>query len=50
VLAKKNSCVPFYLRVGEPTRLTTGSTWMSRVLDESGQKLTRIKICKKIST
>ena len=38
---------PFYLRVSEPTRLTTGSTRMSRVLDEPGQKLTRIEICKK---
>jgi len=39
-----------YLRVGEPTRLTTGSTRMSRVLDESGKKSTRIEICKIIST
>ena len=31
------------------TRLTTGSTRMSRVLDEPGQKSRRIEICKKIS-
>jgi len=42
--------VTFYLRVGEPTRLTTGSTRVSRVLDEPGQKSTCIEICKKIST
>jgi len=41
---------PFYVRVGEPTRLTTSSTRMSRVLNEPGQKSTRIEICKKIST
>ena len=33
-----------------PIRLTTGLTWVSRVLGELGQKSTRIKICKKIST
>jgi len=38
------------LQVGEPTQLTTGSTQMSQVLDEPGQKSTRIEICKKIST
>jgi len=38
--------VTLYLRVSEPTRLTTGD----RALDESGQKSTRIEICKKIST
>jgi len=38
------------MRVGEPTRLTTGSTRMSRVLNELGQKSTRIEICQKIST
>jgi len=42
--------VTLYLRVGELTRLTTGSTWMSRVLGELGQKSTRIEICKQIST
>jgi len=42
--------VTLYLRVGEPTRLTMGSTWVSRVLGELGKKSTRIKICKKIST
>jgi len=42
--------VTLYLRVGEPTRLTMGSIRVSRVLGEPGQKLTRIKICKKIST
>ena len=41
---------PFYLRVGESTRLITGSTQMNRVLDEPGQISTRIGICKKIST
>jgi len=38
------------MRVGEPTRLTMGSTQVSRVLDELGKKSTRIKICKKFST
>jgi len=38
------------MRVGESTRLTTDSTRVSQVLDESGKKSTRIKICKKIST
>jgi len=33
-----------------PSLLTTGSTRVSRVLDEPGQKSTRIKICKRIST
>jgi len=42
--------VTLYLQVGEPTRFTTGSTRVSRVLGEPGQKLTRIEICKKIST
>ena len=48
---------PFYLRVDESTRLTTGSTRltmgstrMSQVLNELGQKSTRIEICKKNST
>jgi len=39
-----------YLQVYEPTRLTTGSTRVSWVLSESGQKSIRIKIYKKIST
>jgi len=39
---------PFYLQVGEPTRLTTDSTRMSRVVDEPDQKSTCIEICKKI--
>jgi len=39
--------VILYLRVGEPTLFTTDSTRMSRVLDESGQKSTRIEIYKK---
>jgi len=47
-LNKKHLCNPFIWRVGEPIRLTTGSTRMSRVLDEPGQKSTRIEICKKI--
>jgi len=38
------------MRVGEPTRLTTGSTRMSQVLGGPNQKSTRIEICKKIST
>jgi len=38
---------PFYLRVGEPTRLTTGLTQVSQVLNEPGQKSTHIEICKK---
>jgi len=38
------------LSTGWSTRLTTGSTQMSRVLNEPGQKLTRIEIYKKIST
>jgi len=46
----KNTCVTLYLRVSEPTRFTTGSTWVSRVLGEPSQKSTRIEICKKIST
>jgi len=33
-----------YLRVGESTLLTTGST---RILGESGKKSTHIEICKK---
>jgi len=39
-----------YLRVGELTRLTTGSTRISWILSESGQKLTYIELCKKNST
>jgi len=42
--------VTLYLRVGEPTWLITGSTQVSRVLSESGQKSTCIEIYKKIST
>jgi len=42
--------VTLYLRVGEPTQLTTGSNWVSWVLGEPSQKSTRIEICKKIST
>jgi len=38
------------MRVDELTRLTRGSTRMSQVLNESGQKSTRIEIYKKIST
>jgi len=38
------------LGVDEPTRFTTGSTRMSQVLDEPGQKSTCIEIYKKIST
>jgi len=61
VLAKKNNLtwpkcktqlnekilVTLYLRVNEPTRLTTGSTQVSRVLNESSKKLIHIKIYKK---
>jgi len=46
----KNTCVTLYLQVGSPTRLTTGSIGVSRVLDGPSQKSTRIEICKKIST
>jgi len=35
------------LRVGELTRLNTGSTRVSRVQGEPGQKSTRIEIYKK---
>jgi len=38
------------IQVGGPTRLTTGSTRVSRVLGGPSQKLTRTDICKKIST
>jgi len=38
------------IRVGGPTRLTTGSTQMSRVLGGPDKKLTRIDIYKKNST
>jgi len=42
--------VTLYLWVDEPTWLITSSTWVSRVLGGSGQKLNPIEICKKIST
>jgi len=42
--------VTIYLWVGESIQLTTGSIKVSRVLGGSSQKLTRIEICKKIST
>jgi len=42
--------VTLYLRVGEPTRLTMGSTRVSRVLGGPGKKSTRIEICKNFST
>jgi len=38
------------IRIGEQIRLTTDSIWVSRILGGSGQKLTHIDICKKIST
>jgi len=43
-------CATFYLRVGEPTRLITGSIQVSWVLCELGQKSTIIEIYKKNST
>jgi len=30
----KNTCVTLYLRVGEPTWLTMGSTWVSQVKNQ----------------
>jgi len=42
--------VTLYLRIGEPTRLTTDSTRVSQVLHEPGQKSTRIEIYEKFST
>jgi len=38
------------IQMQNPTLLTMGSTRVSRVLGESGQKSIRIEICKKIST
>jgi len=47
----QKKCVILYLHVGdEPTRLTTSSIWVSRVLGGQGQKLTRTQICKNSST
>jgi len=39
-----------YLQVDKPTRSTTGSTRVSRVLGDPGKKSTHIEIYKKIST
>jgi len=48
--SQKYQCVVLYLLVGEPTRLTPGSTWESWVLGGPGKKLIRIKIRKKFLT